>query len=197
MKLLLLLFLTLAAATPQKIKLRDIEVITLKAGHQTTARRTTSVPQMKCTGTLCNHASSTIQCKNTGWDGNSVQWECSTDLPSHLSLGTHYVSCEGYDYPDDPYVLVGSCGLSYYIYGPSPRTKTSDIAPIIIVAVAILLCGCNNRPHRPFSGSDFVAGAATGAAAASFWPRRRRRYRSTGIRSSFRRTTSHCGTKRR
>jgi hypothetical protein len=28
-------------------------------------------------------------------------------------LGSVTVACEGYDYPDDPYVLAGSCGLEY------------------------------------------------------------------------------------
>lgn len=27
-------------------------------------------------------------------------------------FGQIQVSCEGYDYPDDPYVLKGSCGVS-------------------------------------------------------------------------------------
>lgn len=30
-------------------------------------------------------------------------------------FGNVEVSCEGYDYPDDPYILAGSCGVSVYI----------------------------------------------------------------------------------
>jgi len=28
-------------------------------------------------------------------------------------LGSVNVLCEGYDYPEDPYILAGSCGLEY------------------------------------------------------------------------------------
>jgi hypothetical protein len=28
-------------------------------------------------------------------------------------LGSVSVACEGYDYPEDPYILAGSCGLEY------------------------------------------------------------------------------------
>ena len=30
-----------------------------------------------------------------------------------MYLGSVNVICEGYDYPDDPYILAGSCGLEY------------------------------------------------------------------------------------
>lgn len=42
-----------------------------------------------------------------------VQWKCLADLPLGLSFGAVDVSCEGYAYPDDPYILDGSCGLEY------------------------------------------------------------------------------------
>lgn len=31
-------------------------------------------------------------------------------------FGDISVTCEGYDYPDDPYVLKGSCGVSSLIF---------------------------------------------------------------------------------
>jgi len=34
-------------------------------------------------------------------------------MDSNLKFGNIEVSCEGYDHPDDPYVLRGSCGLEY------------------------------------------------------------------------------------
>ena len=42
----------------------------------------------------------------------SLQWECKADMDSAYQFGRLQVSCEGYDYPDDPYVLRGSCGVS-------------------------------------------------------------------------------------
>ena len=36
-------------------------------------------------------------------------------MPVEFKFGKVQVSCEGYDYPDDPYILAGSCGLEYTI----------------------------------------------------------------------------------
>lgn len=35
------------------------------------------------------------------------------DMDNAYRFGKVEVSCEGFDYPDDPYVLRGSCGLEY------------------------------------------------------------------------------------
>ena len=56
-----------------------------------------------------------VQCYNRGSDGLDVQWECKTDMDNKYRFGKISVSCEGYDYPDDPYILAGSCGLDYTI----------------------------------------------------------------------------------
>ena len=39
------------------------------------------------------------------------QWECKTDMDNKYRFGTIEVVCEGYDYPDDQYILKGSCGV--------------------------------------------------------------------------------------
>ena len=54
-----------------------------------------------------------VQCYNRGSDGLDVQWECKTDMDNKYRFGKISVSCEGYDSPDDPYILAGSCGLDY------------------------------------------------------------------------------------
>lgn len=54
-----------------------------------------------------------VQCYNRGSDGIDVQWECKTDMDNAYRFGQISVSCEGYAYPDDPYVLKGSCGVSF------------------------------------------------------------------------------------
>ena len=56
-----------------------------------------------------------VQCYNRGSDGLDVQWECKTDMDNKYRFGKISVSCEGYDYPNDPYILAGSCGLDYTI----------------------------------------------------------------------------------
>lgn len=47
------------------------------------------------------------------------RWNCSAPLPYGVSLGMVEVNCEGYENQNDPYVLVGSCGLTYTLDGPS------------------------------------------------------------------------------
>ena len=65
----------------------------------------------------CSQQPTSVLCRNTGSDGRDATWKCETDLPAGYKLAHVSVSCEGYDYPDDPYVLYGSCGLSYKIDG--------------------------------------------------------------------------------
>jgi len=71
-----------------------------------------------------------VQCYNKGSDGLEIQWECKTEMPMEYKFGKIQVSCEGYDYPDDPYILAGSCGLEYTIdrtgVNPSRDSKKSN-----------------------------------------------------------------------
>lgn len=56
-----------------------------------------------------------MRCKNSGYDYDQedIQWTCTASLPEEFKLGSTDVICEGYDYPDDPYILKGSCGVEY------------------------------------------------------------------------------------
>jgi len=104
--------------THKKIKLKDVQVLTLHHGQMTTGRRTSPVPQLQCVGGSagCGHFQPhTVQCRNKGFDGRDFQWECKSEMASDYKFGKLQVSCEGFDYPDDSYILVGSCGLEYEI----------------------------------------------------------------------------------
>lgn len=107
-----------------KHPLREISTLVLYNGKFTTGRRTSPVPQMACVGgdgRQYQHRVESIHCHNSGFDGRDVIWRCEADIPKfeqngfvyQLRLGKVEVSCEGYDYPDDPFILVGSCGLEY------------------------------------------------------------------------------------
>ncbi len=41
-----------------------------------------------------------------------LQWKCDAELDGKYRFGSVEVLCEGYAYPDDPYILAGSCGVS-------------------------------------------------------------------------------------
>ncbi len=56
-----------------------------------------------------------MRCTNSGseYDAEDIQWTCQASLPPEFKLGSTEVLCEGYDNPDDPYILKGSCGVEY------------------------------------------------------------------------------------
>jgi hypothetical protein len=37
-------------------------------------------------------------------------------MPKKYKFGKLSVSCEGYNFPEDPYILAGSCGVSEKIF---------------------------------------------------------------------------------
>ena len=55
------------------------------------------------------------------------QWECKTDMDNAFRLGEVTVICEGFDYPDDPYILKGSCGLEYTLDYTMEGKQSSNI----------------------------------------------------------------------
>ena len=85
----------------------------------TTGRRSSPVPQIRCVGGTAGCHSfqpKVVQCMNRGSDGYDVQWECKAEMDSAYQFGKIQVSCEGYDYPDDPFILRGSCGVSLHVH---------------------------------------------------------------------------------
>lgn len=100
---------------PERILLNDVSTLTLYKERFTNARRSNPIPQLRCVGGTagCVFLPKVVQCYNRGTDGYSNQWECKTDMDQAYRFGELEVSCEGYDYPDDPYILKGSCGLEY------------------------------------------------------------------------------------
>lgn len=109
------LYLSYGEAQNERVLLQSISSITLYRGEYTTGRRSTPLPQLECIGGTASGSFSpkAAQCYNRGWDGRDVQWECKAEMPKEYKFGKITVSCEGYDYPNDPYILTGSCGLRY------------------------------------------------------------------------------------
>lgn len=162
--ILLCIELTVFSASSDRIKLTDLKIITLYSGKMTNGRRTYPIPQLKCVGGTAGCSAfipKVVQCSNQGSDGYDIQWECKTDMDNAYRFGNIEVICEGYDYPDDPYVLKGSCGLEYTIdftkggyqqkhsnnYGYSYRNeqsyskfgKTSVLGDIIVLIIICII----------------------------------------------------------
>lgn len=100
-----------------RVLLRDVSALTLYPDRMTAGRRSHPVPQLQCVGGTAkgHYKPSVVQCINRGSDGYDIQWECKADMDNSFKFGQVEVTCEGYDYPDDPYVLKGSCGLEYTV----------------------------------------------------------------------------------
>lgn len=107
------------APSKNAILLSNVQTLTLRSGRQTSNRRVSSIPQLKCIGPsrkICSlHTIDVMQCTNQGYDYDEedVQWSCSASLPAEFKLGETEVICEGYRDPDDKWVLKGSCGVEY------------------------------------------------------------------------------------
>ena len=201
----LLLYYPLALnAQENRIKLNKITALIFKKGSITTARRSSSINQMECVGgNACNkYQPLLLMCQNIGNDGQDLIWKCdTTDLPEELIFGSTDVSCEGYDYPDDPYILKGSCGLKYTLNVASTSSHNNGygFSFLIIAIVAILSCFSNRNQGYSNSDPGFWTGAATGAVLGSLATRNNRPRRSrTPPRARFRTTKKDFGsTKRR
>ncbi|KAF4994667.1 hypothetical protein FGRMN_5626 [Fusarium graminum] len=113
--------LTLAARPKDAIKLSDVQSLTLRGnGAMTNHRRVGAIPQLNCVSkkALCElYDIDLMRCTNdgAGWGDEDVQWSCTASLPEELKLSNTDVICEGYNSPDDPYVLKGSCGVEYRV----------------------------------------------------------------------------------
>ncbi|KAB2576914.1 Store-operated calcium entry-associated regulatory factor [Lasiodiplodia theobromae] len=106
-----------AEAARDSVLLSKIKSLTLRNGQKTTARRVSPIPQLKCIGGDAKglYEVDVMRCKNAGsdYDDDNIQWTCQASLPEEFKLGSTDVICEGYDSPDDPYILKGSCGVEY------------------------------------------------------------------------------------
>merc|ERR1739838_742788 len=166
----------------EKVKLKDVQGLTLQHGRMTTGRRSSPVPQLSCVGGSAGchgFKPKSVQCYNKGFDGIDYQWECKTDMDDSYRFGMIKVSCEGFEYPDDPYILAGSCGLDYqldltksghkrknnggghrgyrrrcsYTYNSSSRSSLTDYIPVFIfvsiVVVILILTKCSKPESSP------------------------------------------------
>jgi len=109
--------------------LDQIKVLTFEENKRTNARRVSAIPQLQCIGGNARgsqYQPNIVQCHNMGSDGYDVQWKCEAELNGEVRFGKTEVSCEGYGYPDDPYVLRGSCGLEYTLEYTNPQKQNQN-----------------------------------------------------------------------
>ena len=97
-----------------RIALAEVPSLTLRQGQMTNGRRSAPVQQLECYSGCETYIPAQVVCENKGWDGRDVNWECvADDMPEGLRFGRMEVNCEGYEWPEDPEILKGSCGLVF------------------------------------------------------------------------------------
>lgn len=121
-----LLFGLLLAST-QRVLLTSIQSFVVKEGMMARASRTAALPQLICSGSFCSYGPRSVLCKNVGHNGVDVNWQCEGEMTAGLRFDRIDVSCEGYAYPDDPYILADSCSVSYTLIGNPANQEVERI----------------------------------------------------------------------
>ncbi|KAK2764878.1 hypothetical protein FQN54_008575 [Arachnomyces sp. PD_36] len=169
------------APSKNAILLSNVQTLTLHSGRQTSNRRVSSIPQLRCVGPskkICSlHTIEVMQCTNQGYDydDEDVQWSCSASLPAEFKLGGTEVVCEGYRDPDDKWVLKGSCGVEYSMlltdvgeekFGRVEHDTTgggfSFMAVLIFGVVCFILIKACTSPNRGAGGRAGWGGGGGG-----------------------------------
>ena len=164
----------------EKVLLQNVNTLTFSRNHYTNGNRLSPIPQMKCVSGYCSVKQfDTVQCYNRGTDGNDVQWECKANLPNGYDLDRTDVLCEGYESPNDPYILKGSCGLEYTIkktgsvniYNHQTESSLGGVGFIIMLVVLFFLCNLSTpantgyyAPPRYSNTGSLLTGGALGYA---------------------------------
>jgi len=103
-----------------RVLLRDVKTLVFYRNKRTTSRRTHSIHQLSCVGGTAGCKLFTpdmVECKNVGPNSvdkaSKINWRCHAEMSDRVRFNHVEVICEGYDYPEDDYILVGSCGLEF------------------------------------------------------------------------------------
>lgn len=131
MKLLLCLLFIAVSQGAERELLRDVRYLNFYKGLSTQYKRSGPIPQQTCEGGFCGQAPYQIHCLNIG-QSNDVVWECTgINMNSDYKIDNTVISCEGYDYPDDPYVVRGSCGITFHVNAVPDKQLLSSIDHLV------------------------------------------------------------------
>jgi len=150
MRKFLIFFVAIATATQynDRVLLRDITALSFKQGIMTNGRRNPPILQLSCESGSCGYGPNNVLCENAGFDGNNIVWKCTGfGLANGYKLTHSDVGCEGYDSPDDPYILTGSCGVFYGVERDNSVISTVPIPPTTTTTTTTTV----THSYNPFS----------------------------------------------
>ena len=109
-----------------KVLLSGVKSLIFYRNKRTTSRRTHSIHQLSCVGGTAGcrlFKPDVVECENLGFDKSTSRfnWKCHSEVSDDVTFNHVEVICEGYDYPEDEYILVGSCGLEFTLDYKDPR----------------------------------------------------------------------------
>jgi len=151
-----------------KFLLSNVDKLIFQNGKMTTGRRSSPIEQLQCdpsgsAGCPAEAKLESAMCENIGQsDTNDPIWKCTAELGENYAFSNTDVSCEGWDSPEDPYILAGSCALVYKLkwasgaegqtsrmdnsfLGPSSSSEGSGVAVYIILVAIVLFVICNKK----------------------------------------------------
>lgn len=102
-----------------RVLLKEVKTLTFYRNKRTTSKRTHSIHQLSCVGGTAGcklFTPDSVECENLGPskdDNAKYNWRCRADMSDRVEFKHVEVICEGYDYAEDDYILVGSCGLEF------------------------------------------------------------------------------------
>jgi hypothetical protein len=155
---ILLVILVSKVYASDRINVAEIRTLTFRNGLMTTSRRGEPIAQLQCiTGECGEPKIESMQCTNSGADSaGNVQWSCEAEVSKGRQFQQTEITCEGYDAPGDPFVLVGSCAMKYSVIKIAKKTSLDTrkiqgewvIVGFIFVFLLVFLCINSDRDYR-------------------------------------------------
>jgi len=103
------------------MRVTGLQELVFEVGKMTTGRRTPPIPQLLCVSKTCAGIDpallpTRVVCQNRMVRLQSVIFHCDTNISGDLRIRPNAeVSCEGFSYREDEFILAGSCGLLYEV----------------------------------------------------------------------------------
>lgn len=123
-------------AQAERVLLRDVHALVFHAGRLTTGRRSAPMPQITAL-TRGSPVPSEMVCEVVGPRGDNPAWKCKATMPRGWVLDNAEVVCEGYDYPEDPYILAGSCSVEFTSH---QMLLQNDLEKLAVTGFFVVLC---------------------------------------------------------
>lgn len=121
----------------EKELLMNVKRLYFHENQLATSRKSARISQMTCTGGHCQYSPHTIICDNIGIN-NDVIWQCyGKGMNRNWEISQTVVSCEGYAYETDPYILKDSCGIYYEVTPTDTFITTEDIIFFVVFCTVL------------------------------------------------------------